>query len=156
MMRFRITKRQMCITGMALIISAVIFSLLPKRFEHIFGHLFQEISRGSITVVRDDMGFKYFEIAPKDLEKINLCFENIWLRPKRRVNYISHKDGFGFYHVVYADEKGEVLEPSVRVDYSGNMYIDDVQYQVIRETNLVPLIESISEPRIIEALCVEG
>ena len=154
-MRFRITKRKMFIAGMVLIISLVIFSLLPKRFEHIFGHSFQEISRGSITVVRDDMYFKYFEIAPEDLEKIYSCFESIWLQPKKRVNYISHEDGFGFYHAVFADEKGEVLEPSVRVDYSGNMYINDVQYQVIGGTDLIPLLESISEPRITEDLCVE-
>ena len=154
-MRFRITKRKMFIAGMVLIISLVIFSLLPKRFEHIFGHSFQEISRGSITVVRDDMYFKYFEIAPEDLEKIYSCFERICLQRKKRVNYISHEDGFGFYHAVFADEKGEVLEPSVRVDYSGNMYINDVQYQVIGGTDLIPLLESISEPRITEDLCVE-
>lgn len=102
------------------------------------------------------MYFKYFEIGPEDLEKINSCFGSIWIRPKKRVNYISYKDGFGFYHIVFADERGEVLELSVRIDHSGNMYINDVQYHVIRETNLVPLLESISEPRIIEDLCVEG
>ena len=134
--------------GPVLIIFLVAISFLPKKFEKIFGHPLEEISRCSITVVRDDMYSNYFELSAKNREDLVFFFADLGFKPVKRVNYISHKNGFGYYHIVFTDAQSYVLEPTIQVDYSGNIYIRDVQYQMIGSRDLLTLLESISEPRI--------
>lgn len=123
------------------VIVGMLYLFLPHSVESVAGYDLNSFRCG-VMAVTEQMNERSCDLDREQQAAVVNVLSAIKLqRTFEKGNVIHHKDGFGWYSIAFADGKGQVFQPTVQVDSDGDVFIDNVKYEIADEEKKAELLE---------------